>query len=46
MEINHLAKTIELTRQIDRLTTDFVDLQEVVKDVVFRNINNCWTNRK
>lgn len=43
MEINHLAKTIELTRQIDRLTTDFVDLQEVVKDVVFRNMNNCWT---
>ncbi len=41
-KIDHLKNNIQLTKQLDRLRTDYVDLQEIVRELVVRDKNNCW----
>ena len=39
---NYQANFIELTRQLDKMKSNYVDLQETVKDCIFRNPQNIW----
>jgi len=41
-KIDHLKNNIQLTKQLDRLRTDYVDLQEIVRELVVKDKNNCW----
>jgi hypothetical protein len=41
-KIDHLKHNIQLTKQIDTLRTNYVELQDVVRNLVVRDKNNCW----
>ena len=39
---NYQANFIELTRQLDIAKSKYVELEETVKDCIFRNPQNIW----
>jgi len=41
-KIDHLQNNIKLTKQLDTLRSNYVDLQIVTQDLVSIDKNNCW----